>query len=84
MAIARYHHPIWTKLASFSFVADRAFGALGRAAPHPVALAFYARASASNRLRADVAARAVRGVRLCKNAHGQIAMPACSRRLRRP
>ena len=41
MAIARYHHPIWTKLASVSFVAI-GVSALWAGLPLiPVALAFY-------------------------------------------
>ena len=71
MAIARYHHPIWTKLASVSFVAI-GVSALWAGLPLiPVALAFY---GGGHRPRIDcarnAAARAVRGVRLC-DAHGQ-------------
>ncbi|TIS68398.1 MAG: MFS transporter, partial [Mesorhizobium sp.] len=41
MIIARYHHPIWTKFASVSFVAI-GIGALWAGVPVvPVALAFY-------------------------------------------
>jgi hypothetical protein len=41
MAIARYHHPIWTKLASVTFVAIGVSALWGGLQLTPVALAFY-------------------------------------------
>jgi hypothetical protein len=41
MAIARYHHPIWTKLASVSFVAIGVSALWGGLPLIPLALAFY-------------------------------------------
>ena len=80
MAIARYHHPIWTKLASVSFVAIGVSALWGGLPLIPLALAFY---GGGIGLEFDCArnpaARAVRGVRLC-GAHGQArhAKPACA------
>jgi hypothetical protein len=41
MAVARYHHPIWTKLASVSFVAIGISALWARFPVVPAALAFY-------------------------------------------